>query len=167
MTKAFHVGVSDPAGMVAVRLEGDAWVDLGMPPLDWFYGIFATTDGTQMFVWDASFVNEGDDRTGDHGLAFSAGGSTWTEIAPLPIDWWECYISPVAFDDVMVVDVCGVVAHYDIAADEMTTINEPSTGPTPAPFVTIGAAAYRWGDVFCYGCDGSGELVFQRLQPAP
>lgn len=157
----FQVGVSDPAGMSAMRLEGDTWVDLAMPPLDWFYGIFATTDGTEMFVWDGSFVNEGDDRTGDHGLVFSA-DSTWAEIPPLPRDWWECYISPVAMNGVLVVDTCGSVARYDIAEGAMKAIGALAD-PTPAPFVAIEAAAYRWGNVFCYACDGPLEIVFQRL----
>lgn len=158
----FEVGVSDPAGRSAMRLEGDTWVDLTMPPLDWFFGIFATTDGTQMFVWDGSFVNEGDDRTGDHGLVFSAGDRTWAEIPPLPKDWWECYISSVALDGVLVVDACGLVARYDVAAEEMKTIGE-LTDPTPAPFVVIDATAYRWGHANCYVCEGPLETVFQRL----
>jgi hypothetical protein len=158
----FQVGVADPAGRTAVRLEGDTWVDLAMPPLDWFYGIFATTDGTEKFVWDGSFVNEGDDRTGDHGLVFSAADSAWAEIPPLPKDWWECYISPVAMNGALVVDTCGFVARYDIAEGAMKAIGALAD-PTPAPFVAIEAAAYRWGNVFCYACDGPIEMVFQRL----
>lgn len=152
--------------LVALRLDGDAWVDLAMPELEVSFGRFAVANGSELFVWgDSAYGHDASESSSDHGLKYSVADRRWSEIAPLPTDWWECYVTAAAVDGELVIDICGTVASYDLVTGEMAAAPLPVTR-TPARFVLVDGAAYRWGEEYCYGCDHPLLMAFQRVAPA-
>lgn len=154
----------DAPGRVAMRFDGSGWTDLGMPVVDWFFGSFAFTDGTDLVVWaNASAVAP---NANDHGVAYSVADGAWRDVPQLPGDAWECYASAVAAGTKLYVDNCASTAVVDLASGEMVLRDDlVAAAQSTETLVFLDGAVYRWGAEYCYAeCADPPETVrFHRL----
>jgi hypothetical protein len=147
----------------AFMLDGRDWRDLEIDGLDAAFGIESIIAGDDLLVWGGQ--PPGRPELGNtFGLAYSLTSGEWRQIAPLPVDWWECYAMLAAIGGIVRGDVCGVLIEYDVAADEMAALGVlDGSQQVPSRWVDVGGTSYRWGEVFCYAeCEPVPLLGFQR-----